>query len=286
MNQLTAKTIVLAIFALFAFAGNSVLCRFALAQEAADPAGFTAVRLLSGAVTLMLLLALSRSDAGSSKGSWLAGGYLFAYAILFSFAYVTLDTATGALILFGTVQLTMILVTIFRGHRLQRFEWLGFLLAVSGLVYLLLPELAKPSMLGFSMMLLAGVAWAGYTFMGQGSKNALADTAYNFARTLPMLAISMVPLLSSVQLSQSGILLAIASGALTSGVGYALWYSALSGLSTTQAAVIQLLVPVIAALGGVLFANELLTDRLILSAVLVLGGIMLIILTKQKENKS
>lgn len=279
------KTLLLASLALLAFAGNSVLCRLALAEGVADPASFTAVRLVSGAIVLMGLLAISSKPSTSSKGSWLASIYLLSYAGLFSFAYVSLDTATGALILFGAVQLTMIIVNIFRGQSLQNLEWCGFLLAVFGLVYLLFPEISKPSISGFVMMLVSGIAWAGYTLKGQGSVNALADTAFNFSRTLPLLALLMVPLLGNVQINKEGLVLAFVSGALTSGVGYAIWYSALRGLSTTRAAVIQLLVPILAAIGGVLFANEALSTRLVVSAGLVLGGIMLVVSSKSKSKK-
>lgn len=284
MSRHSLKTLMLASLALVAFAGNSVLCRLALAEGVADPASFTAVRLASGAIVLMGLLAISSKPPTSSRGSWLASIYLLSYAGLFSFAYVSLDTATGALILFGAVQLTMIIVNIVRGQSLQSLEWCGFLLAVFGLVYLLLPEISKPSISGFLMMLVSGIAWAGYTLKGQGSVNALADTAFNFSRTLPLLALLMVPILGTMQISAEGLLLAFVSGALTSGVGYAIWYSALRGLSTTRAAVIQLLVPILAAIGGVLFANEELSTRLVVAAGLVLGGIMLVISSKSKTK--
>jgi len=280
--QSVIKTVFYACLALLAFAGNSLLARLALAQESADPASFTAIRLLSGAVVLLGLLLLSANNMPRARGSWWAGVCLFAYAALFSFAYVRLDTATGALILFGAVQLTMVVTNIVRGQSLAGIEWAGFLLAVCGLVYLLFPELSKPSLTSFIMMLLAGVAWAAYTLKGQGSENALADTAFNFIRTLPLMILLVLPFLNSIELSQQGVLLAVASGGITSGVGYAIWYAALRGLSTTQAAVIQLLVPIIAAIGGVMFANELLSERLVISATLVLGGTLLVILTNKK----
>lgn len=244
---------------------------------------------------LFVLLALSgyfknsttnRSENSiNKKGSWVAGLSLFLYAALFSYAYVTLDTATGALILFGSVQITMITVGWLRGNRLSALEFAGVLLAVAGFVYLFLPELRQPSLLSFVMMALAGIAWGDYTLRGQGSSHALSTTGYNFLRTLPMVALLLVTLTLMglpINLDQQGVLLAITSGAVTSGIGYAIWYAALNGLSTTQAAVIQLLVPVIAAVGGVVFAGELISLRLLLAAALVLGGVLVVILGRAR----
>lgn len=279
------KTVVLSMFALIAFAGNSVLCRLALADERFDPTSFTVVRLFAGAIMLSAILLFSKSNKRlSGNGSWLGAFWLFLYAALFSFAYITLDTATGALILFGSVQLTMIAVNRFRGNRLVWLESLGFIVACSGLLVLLWPLLAKPSLIGFLMMLAAGAAWAGYTLQGLRSEDALGDTASNFVRAAPLSLLLIIPFYDQLDWQLKGILLAIASGALTSGLGYALWYAALRGLSTTQAAVIQLLVPVIAAVGGVLFAGELISVRLVYSSVLVLGGIMLLTLAKRMVN--
>lgn len=277
------KTILLAAAALLAFAGNSVLCRLALADGSIDPAGFTIVRLISGAAMLWFILLVGGSRKRVlSQGSWLGACSLFVYAVLFSFAYISLDTATGALILFGAVQLTMIAVHRLRGNRLSGWESVGFVIACLGLLVLLWPELSKPSLLGFVMMLVAGVAWAGYTLAGQGSVNPLADTTSNFIRSLPFLVLLLIPFYEQLAVTQSGVVLAVASGALTSGLGYALWYAALRGLSTTQAAVIQLLVPVLAAIGGVLFASELISSRLLASSLLVLGGILLLTLAKAR----
>ena len=233
----------------------------------------------------MALLLLSQGKVAYEKsGSWLSAFMLFAYAVLFSYAYVSIDTATGALILFGAVQITLVFVSLFKGNRLSIGELVGVALALSGFVYLVLPELQKPSLSGFIMMSIAGIAWAMYTVGGQGSSNALRDTAFNFLRTTPLVIVLLVVTLSSFSLTPYGVGLAVASGAITSGLGYAIWYAALPSLTTTQAAVIQLFVPVIAAFGGTLFANEAITLRLTIAAALVLGGIMLVIMAKRKPS--
>jgi len=285
MQSTLTKTIFLSVVALIAFAGNSVLCRLALSDNAIDPAAFTIIRLVSGVFTLLPLLLLSQRKVVYEKsGSWLSAFMLFAYALLFSYAYVSIDTATGALILFGAVQITLVFVSFLKGNRLSLAELSGVALALSGFVYLVLPELQKPSLGGFIMMSIAGIAWAMYTVGGQGSSNALRDTAFNFLRTIPLVIVLLVVTLSSFSLTPYGVGLAIASGAITSGLGYAIWYAALPNLTTTQAAVIQLFVPVIAAFGGSVFANEAITLRLTIAAGLVLGGIMLVIMAKQKSS--
>ncbi|MEH6580267.1 MAG: DMT family transporter [Amphritea sp.] len=279
MNLAVIKVILLTSVALLAFAGNSVLCRLALGDGAIDAGSFTIIRLLSGIVALLAIISLSNGKRSStSKGSWFAASMLFLYAVAFSYAYVSLDTGTGALILFGAVQITMIFVSLLRGHRLHYSEWAGMLVAFAGFVYLVLPGVNTPSITGFLLMTIAGVAWGGYTLKGRGSKSPLGDTAYNFLRTLPFVLVLLVVVIQNVDLSLAGILLAVASGAIASGAGYTVWYIALRDLSATQAAVVQLLVPVIAAVGGVMFAHEVVSLRLILSSILVLGGIMMVVL--------
>jgi len=203
---------------------------------------------------------------------------LFLYALTFSFAYITLDTGTGALILFGSVQITMILLSIFSGQRLHTAEWVGVSLSFVGFVYLILPGVTTPSINGFMLMTVAGVSWGIYTLKGRSSANPLMDTAYNFLRTIPFVTILAVLAIKQVHYSPAGILYAVLSGAIASGIGYAIWYRALAGLTTTQAAVVQLLVPVIAAFGGVVFVSEAVTLRLIVSAILILGGIFIVVL--------
>jgi len=265
--------------ALLAFAGNSILCRLALGDGAIDAASFTGIRLLSGIIVLAVILKITpTSGVSTSRGSWKASFMLFVYAITFSFAYISLETGVGALILFGSVQITMILVGLFSGNKLHYSEWLGVIVAFSGFVYLVLPDLTTPSLIGFILMSVAGVAWGFYTLAGKGTKNPLSDTAYNFIRTLPLVLILTAITFQYAVLSQKGILLAVLSGGIASGVGYTIWYIALGGLSTIQAAVLQLLVPVIATIGGVFFANEIFTLRLALSSLMVLGGIMAMII--------
>lgn len=277
------KIVFSSFFALLAFAANSVLCRLALGENTIDAASFTVIRLLSGIVILLVIMILTSKInrltlASKSKGSWLAAIMLFIYAVAFSFGYVTLDTGTGALILFGAVQLTMIITSVVSGNKLHWSEWLGLAIAFSGFVYLISPSLSSPSLIGFILMSVSGIAWAFYTLIGRGSKNPLSDTTYNFLRTLPFLLVLIILGLNNTHITTTGFILAALSGAIASGIGYFVWYIALTGLSVTRAAVIQLFVPIIAAIGGVIFTSELITLRLVESSVLVLGGILTVIL--------
>jgi drug/metabolite transporter (DMT)-like permease len=282
------KPLVFTTLALIAFAANSVLCRLALGEKTIDAAGFTSVRLLSGALVLFCILKFSNKKNGSStKGSWSAAFMLFLYAVTFSFAYLTLNTGTGALILFGSVQITMILRSLFSGNRLLPIEWMGVIVAFSGIVYLVLPGVTAPSFTGFSLMTLAGIAWGLYTLKGRGSANPLSDTTYNFLRSVPFMIVLGMFFFQNVHISREGVILAAISGGITSGIGYTLWYMALRGLSATQAAVVQLSVPVIAGFGGIVFISEPISLRLTLSALLTLGGILMVILGRNaKSSKS
>lgn len=282
------KSFAVTTLALIAFAANSVLCRLALGERAIDAVGFTSVRLLSGALVLLCIFIFSDKKNGSStKGSWSAACMLFTYAVTFSFAYLTLNTGTGALILFGSVQITMIIWSLFSGNRLLPIEWMGVIVAFSGIVYLVLPGVTAPSFIGFSLMTAAGIAWGLYTLKGRGSTNPLSDTSYNFLRSVPFVIVLGLPFLGNVHISREGIILAAISGGITSGIGYTLWYMALRGLSSTQAAVVQLSVPVIAGFGGVVFISEQISLRLTLSALLTLGGILMVILGRNaKTSKS
>ncbi len=278
-----ANTIVFSVLALIAFAANSVLCRLALGSDSIDAASFTVLRLLSGSLVLWLIVSLSRKKTQTlSKGSNLAGLMLFTYAATFSYAYISLDTATGAFILFAVIQIAMIVMSLLAGHRLLKIEWAGVVIAFFGFVYLVSPGVSAPPLKGALLMTLAGLAWSVYSMLGKGSTNPLTDTAYNFIRTIPWVAVLAVLGLSQANYSPAGIMLALLSGGITSGIGYALWYMALGGLSTTQAAVMQLSVPIIAALGGVIFVSEAVTLRLLIAATLVLSGILLVVWARKQ----
>jgi len=273
------KTMVFTGLALIAFAANSILCRYALEHNAIDAGSFTSLRLLSGAIMLILIISLQHQSKHShTKGSWIAGFMLFAYACAFSFAYLELGAAMGALILFGAVQVTMILHAVFSGDRLHISEWFGLCLAFFGFVYLILPGITAPPLADFTLMAFAGIAWAGYTLKGRQSSQALMDTAYNFIKSLPFVALLIILTYQNAMYSTQGVLLAIMSGAVTSALGYAIWYRALRGLSTTQAAVVQVFVPVITAVISLIVLSEAITLRLTVASALILGGILLVIL--------
>jgi drug/metabolite transporter (DMT)-like permease len=280
------RTIIYTSVALIAFAANSVLCRKALGENKIDASGFTIIRLLSGIIMLLILLGLSKTRRNKeTRGSWYSAGVLFLYAVTFSFAYITLDTGTGALIAFGSVQITIILYSIISGHKMHWMEGLGTMIAFSGFIYLIMPGVNSPSLKGFILMTIAGIAWGIYTLNGLDSKNPLKDTAYNFVRTFPFLILLFLFTMKDISYSIEGILLAVISGAVTSGIGYTIWYIALRGLTSVQSAVVQLLVPVIAAFGGVVFVSEVITFRLSLASLLILGGILVVTLGKKFTKK-
>lgn len=281
MNKTTV--VLLTIVAMLAFAANSLLCRVALRGGHIDAASFTLVRLAAGALILWLIVRL-RSGGIGRHGSWRSAFALFAYAAGFSFAYLSLPAAAGALLLFGAVQATMIGYGLWRGERLGIVPAAGVILAGGGLVGLLLPGLSAPPLAGSLLMIAAGVAWGVYSLRGRGSTDATASTAGNFIRSLPFVAALSLVMLPQAAMDVAGLGYAVASGALASGLGYAVWYSALPGLRATSAATVQLSVPVIAALGGTLFLDEAITPRLVLAAVAVLGGITLVI-TARKTAK-
>jgi drug/metabolite transporter (DMT)-like permease len=306
------KALLFTTFALIAFAGNSILCRMALGEGIIDAGSFTSLRLLSGIVTLLLIYKLTLKDINrssnksaankstsientskenklkeiNSKGSWQAALMLFVYAIAFSYAYISLDTGTGALILFASVQITIIFISLLSGKKLYLIEWLGMITALAGFIYLVLPTVSTPSFSGFILMAIAGIAWGFYTLAGKGSTNPLADTTFNFFRTLPLAVLLTVFTLNNVTLTLEGVWLAILAGSITSGLGYTIWYIALGEISAIQAAVVQLLVPVIAAIGGVIFVNELFTIRLFIASLIILLGILTMIVGKQYSLKN
>ena len=266
--------------AMIAFAGNSILCRLALQHTSSDPASFTATRLASGALMLWLVVRL-KNKATEGKGNWLSATALFAYAAGFSFAYVSLPAASGALLLFGAVQVTMIGHGVWAGERLLGLQLLGVLLAFGGLVGLLLPGLTAPPLFGGLLMMAAGVAWGVYSLRGKGAGDPTRVTAGNFLRTVPITLALSILMLEYACVDTAGVMYAVSSGALASGLGYAIWYAALPALKNTSAATVQLSVPVIAALGGIVFLGESMTLRLVLASIAILGGIALVIWRKQ-----
>lgn len=265
---------------MLAFAANSVLCRLALLTTSIDPATFTTVRIVSGAAMLALIVVV-RGGTLRAHGSWFAALALFGYAIAFSLAYVDLAIATGALLLFGAVQATMIGAGLWRGERFTPRQTLGFVAAVGGVLALLLPGATAPSFSGALWMLAAGVAWGVYSLRGARSSDATAATAGNFIRAVPFALATSVVALPAFEADALGVAYAAASGAIASGVGYAIWYAALPGLTSTRAATVQLSVPALAAFAGVLLLNEQLTLRLLLASVAILGGIAAVIFERR-----
>jgi len=284
MKPSPLQTTLLTTLTMIAFASNSLLNRLALGQKTIDAATYTTIRLVTGAIMLFIIASLQRKNGQPLlRGSWFSAAFLFLYAITFSFAYISLTTGTGALILFGSVQVTMIIVALRSGERPQVLEWLGFSLALGGLVYLVFPGLSAPPLLGSILMVTAGIAWGFYSIRGRGSQNPLADTAGNFIYAVPMILVMRVLPISTIQISTQGVILATLSGALASGVGYVLWYAALRGLTTTRAAIVQLSVPVIAAWSGVLLLAEDVSARLLIAGTLILGGIGISVLSRGKR---
>jgi drug/metabolite transporter (DMT)-like permease len=275
------RLIALTTTAMLAFAANSVLCRLALKTTSIDPTTFTSIRLLAGALMLGAIM-LARSHSIARSGNWISAAALFAYAALFSFAYIGLAAGTGALLLFTAVQTTMLVYALWRGERLHAAQWLGFALALGGLVALLLPGLAAPPASNAALMLGAGFAWGVYSIRGRGCAEPARETAANFVRALPMTFALSALLYAKFRFDDLGALYAVLSGAIASGLGYAIWYAALRGLSATRAAVVQLSVPAIAALGGVVVLGESLTARLVLASAAILGGIGLVVATRQR----
>lgn len=275
-----ARIISLTTLAMLAFAGNSLLCRQALIHTAIDPASFTAIRLVSGALILWLLARMKQSNP-VGKGSWPSAFALFVYAAGFSFAYISLSAGSGALLLFGAVQATMIGHGLWKGERLRALQTLGVLLALGGLVGLLLPGLSAPPLTGAALMIAAGVAWGIYSLRGKGAGDPTRVTAGNFMRAVPITIVLSLLMLDFASVDSAGFYYAVASGALASGLGYAIWYTVLPSLRNTSAATVQLSVPVIAALGGITFLGEPITLRLVLASVAILGGIALVIVQRR-----
>ena len=267
-----ARVLLLTLLALVAFALNSILCRLALGERSIDAASFATLRLGSGALVLWLVL---RLHGGRPAGSWAGGLALALYAVPFTFAYLLLGVGTGALVAFGCVQAIMITAGLREGERPHQREWLGLLLALGGLVYLVAPGLTAPAPVGSVLMAIAGSAWAVYSLLGRGTTSPVAATAGNFLRAFPFALLVSLAFLRDAHLSPRGAILAVVSGAITSGLGYVIWYAALRGLTATRAATAQLAVPALAGAGGVLLLGEPVTMRLVLAALFILGGVAL-----------
>jgi drug/metabolite transporter (DMT)-like permease len=275
-----SATIALTVLAMVAFAANSLLCRVALRDSHIDPASFGGIRVTAGA--LVLAVAMRVRSRPAAPVDWRAAAMLFAYVAAFSFAYLTLPAGTGALILFGAVQLTMFAVGLARGERFASRGWAGLALALAGFIVLVLPGVAAPPLGGAMLMAVAGAAWGVYSLRGRGVPDPLAATASNFLRALPLALLLGLMFAARAHADIAGGMLAIASGALTSGLGYVIWYAALRGLSALQAASVQLSVPVIAAVGGTLWLDEVFTARLFVAVVAILGGIGLVLMDRAR----
>lgn len=297
------RILLLTVLAMLAFAGNSLLCRLALKRTAIDPASFTSVRIVSGTVVLWLLVRFverasqKNGEKNAEKngqrrlaGNWFSAFALFLYAATFSFAFVVLPAATGALLVFGAVQVTMIGWGLITGERPGFIQLVGFAMALGGLVFLLLPGLSAPPVASSALMFLGGMSWGVYSIRGKGSSQPIATTAGNFLRAVPFaLAVSLVRLFvlthGAPSLLADGLVYAVASGVVTSGIGYTIWYTALPALSRTTAASVQLTVPVLAALGGVVFLHEAITARLFIAAGAILSGVLLVTFNNQRPPR-
>jgi drug/metabolite transporter (DMT)-like permease len=276
------RTIAFTLFALVAFAANSVLCRLALGPAAIDAASFSTVRLSSGAITLLIITIVMKRGAFRIRGTWISAALLFLYAVPFSFAYTSLSAGTGALILFPSVQTTMMIGAIVAGERLHPWQWLGMIIALTGLVGLVLPGMTSPPLLGSALMALAGISWGLYSIRGRGTTDPFGDTTGNFVRSVPFVMLVSLCAVRDFHVTKSGILLAVWSGALASALGYVAWYAALPALAAIRAAAVQLSVPVLAAAGGVIFLAEKVSIRLLVSAFLIVGGVGLAIAGRQR----
>jgi drug/metabolite transporter (DMT)-like permease len=277
----TARTLSLTALAMIAFASNSILCRLALRQTSIDPASFTLVRILSGAIALWFVMQMRREK---SSGNWLSAFALFAYAGAFSFAYLQLSAGTGALLLFGAVQATMISWGLLKGERLDAIQVAGSIIAITGLIVLLVPGLSAPPLFDSVIMLIAGIAWGIYSLRGRGERHPVAVTTGNFLRAVPFAVVLIVAARPWIKLDLPGTFYAILSGAITSGLGYVIWYRALPGLKATSAATVQLSVPVLAATGGILLLGERISFRYVIASLAVLGGIALVLIDKQRMS--
>lgn len=268
---------------MLAFAANSVLCRLALGHELIDAASFASARVVSGAVFLTLIALPRWRVSGRQRTNWWAVFALFAYMASFSFAYLSLAAGTGALILFGAVQLTMFIVALRDGEHFALLSWFGLALAVAGLIWLVSPGVTAPDPAGATLMAVAGIAWGAYSLLGRGIADPLQATANNFICCVPLVLIVSAIFINELHFTTTGLAVAVASGTVASGLGYVIWYAALAGLTSTRAATVQLSVPAIAALGGALWLSEEITLRLILASAATLGGVWIVLGQRSKN---
>lgn len=277
------RAALLTVTAMIAFAANSLLCRMALGQEMIDAASFTTIRIIAGAATLLVIVAF-RGGATRIRPHWWGVAALFCYMIFFSFAYLSLTAGTGALLLFGAVQLTMFVSALRSGERFPVLSWAGLCAAFAGLVFLVAPGVAAPDPLGALLMVTAGIAWGVYSLLGRRASRPLLATTANFLYSVPPAVGLSILFLDTADLSVPGALLAVASGSVASGLGYAVWYAALPHLTAGRAATVQLSVPIIAALGGVMFLSEHITVRLVVASSLTIGGIWLVLAQRSRRG--
>ncbi len=275
----------LTVIAMVAFAANPLICRFALGQQLIDAASFTTVRVVSGALTLALIMFPRWRRQRRASVDWRSVSMLFIYMVFFSFAYLSLSASTGTLLLFGSVQLTMFIAALRDGERFILLSWAGIALAFTGLIYLVSPGITSPDPVGATLMVIAGAAWGGYSLLGRSAADPLESTAMNFIYSVPMVIIVTLLFMDDFHCNWTGLILAATSGAIASGLGYAVWYAALRGLTASRAATVQLSVPTIAAFGGIIFLSEPASLRLIVASALTLGGIA-IVLTQRSTTVS
>ena len=277
------NTLALTAAAMVAFAANSILCRLALGLGLIDAASFATIRTISGALVLAGILLL-RQKPVTARPNWRSVLALYLYMVFFAFAYLSLSAGTGALILFGAVQLTMFTVALRHGEHFPAVSWAGLALAIGGLVYLVSPGLTAPDPLGAALMTVAGIAWGAYSLVGRSAADPTEATAHNFLYAVPLVVATSLVFLGDVEVTAAGAGYAVASGAVASGIGYAIWYTALKGLTGTAAATVQLSVPVIAAVGGVLLLSEAVTLRLVVASAATLGGVALVLTQRNRSR--
>ncbi len=279
------KTLILTTCAMVAFAANSIFCRYALGGNLIDASSFTIIRIGSGALLLAIIAFISKKgfkNPNPGRNKWVMPVMLTIYALFFSYAYISLSAGTGALILFGAVQATMIISGWLSGERMNTIQFTGLFMAVSGLVYLVLPGLKSPSPFGAFLMTIAGIAWGIYSLLGKTSKDPVATTSYNFIYSTPIVLMAGIIIFKPIEISFNGAVAAILSGTIASGTGYVIWYTALKGLTSMRAAIVQLTVPVIAAIAGLIFLSETLSLRLIIASTIILLGVGMALSQKTK----